>query len=181
MRIFPLQHTSGRFSLVSPAAFFGGCLIAVVVAFSIPLLPAFAATGPFADFTGNWSGTGTLQPQGGAIERIRCLAKYRPRGSSQREIDLELRCASDSYNFDLSGQFTADEKNQITGRWTERSRNVVGSALGRSSSNRIDIHAESSAFSADLGLVTSGRRQSVTIESHGGGQVVKATISLTRN
>jgi hypothetical protein len=181
MRIFPLQHTSGRFLLVSRAAFFGGCLIAAVSAFSMPQLPALAATGLFADFNGNWSGTGTLQPEGGTVERIRCLAKYRPRGSSQREIDLELRCASDSYNFDLSGQFTADEKNQITGRWTERSRNVVGTALGSSSGNRIDIHAESSAFSADLGLVTSGRRQAVTIQSHGGGQVVKATISLTRN
>jgi hypothetical protein len=181
MRIFPLQHTFGRFSLASPAAVFGGCLIAVVSAFSIPQLPAMAATGPFADFTGNWSGTGTVRPEGGAIERIRCLAKYRPRGSSQREVDLELRCASDSYNFDLSGQFTADEKNQISGRWTERSRNIGGTAIGNASSERLDVHVESSGFAADLAIVTRNRRQGVTIDSHGGGQIVKATISLTRN
>ena len=181
MRIFPLQHTSGRFSLVSRAAFFGGCLIAAVSAFSMPQLPALAATGPFADFNGNWSGTGTLQPEGGTVERIRCLAKYRPRGSSQREIDLELRCASDSYNFDLAGQFTADDRNEITGQWTERSRNTGGTAIGRANGDRLDVHVESGGFAADLVMVTRNRRQSVTIDSQGGGQIVKASISLSRN
>jgi hypothetical protein len=176
-----LQRTFGRFSPFSPAALLGCCLIALVSAFFIPLLPTAAATGPFADFSGSWSGTGTVRNGGNAPERIRCNANYRPRGSSQHEVDLQLRCASDSYNFDLAGQFTADDHNEITGQWTERSRNTGGTAIGRANGERLDVHVESGGFAADLVMVTRNRRQSVTIDSQGGGQIVKASISLSRN
>ena len=177
----PLQRTFGRFSALSPAIFLGCYLMALVAAFSIPLPPAWAAEGPFGEFAGGWSGTGTLRPNNGAAERIRCNASYRQRGSSQHEIDLQLRCASDSYNFDLSGQFTADEQNQISGRWTERTRNVGGTAVGNARGDRLQIHVESSGFAADLVMVTRNRRQSVTIDSQGGGQIVKASITLSRS
>jgi hypothetical protein len=176
-----LQRTYGRISPSSPAALLGCCLIALVAAFFIPLLPAAAASGPFADFSGSWSGTGTVRTGGNAPERIRCVANYRQRGSSQHEVDLQLRCASDSYNFDLAGQFTADDRNEITGQWTERSRNTGGTANGRANGERLDVHVESGGFAADLVLVTRNRRQSITIDSQGGGQVVKASISLSRN
>lgn len=176
-----MQRTFGRFSPFSPAALLGCCLIALVSAFFIPLLPTAAATGPFADFSGSWSGTGTVRTGGNAPERIRCNANYRQRGSSQHEVDLQLRCASDSYNFDLAGQFTADDRNEITGQWTERSRNTGGTAIGRANGERLDVHVESGGFAADLVMVTRNRRQSVTIDSQGGGQVVKASISLSRN
>jgi hypothetical protein len=153
----------------------------MVSAFAIPLLPAWAATGPFADFAGNWSGSGTLRAGGAAAERIRCTANYRQLGSSHHEVDLRLSCTSDSYSFDLSGQFTADERNNVTGFWTDHSRNIGGTAAGRAQGNRLVIHTESSAFSANLVLVTHNRRQSVTIDSQGGGQTVKASISLGRN
>jgi hypothetical protein len=153
----------------------------MVSAFFIPLLPTAAATGPFADFSGSWSGTGTVRTGGNAPERIRCNANYRPRGSSQHEVDLQLRCASDSYNFDLAAQFTADDRDEITGQWTERSRNTGGTAIGRANGERLDVHVESGGFAADLVMVTRNRRQSVTIDSQGGGQIVKASISLSRN
>jgi len=172
-----VQHTFRRLSPY--LMLLAGCLGAAALAYSAAP-PALAASGPFANFSGSWTGTGTLRPQGGAAERIRCKAQYRPRGSSEHEVDLQLRCASDSYNFDLSGQFTADEKDQITGRWTERSRNVGGTAIGNAQGERLQIHTESSAFSADLVIVTRNRRQSVTIDSQGGGQIVKASIALSR-
>jgi hypothetical protein len=141
--------------------------------------PAAAAAGPFGDFNGSWSGTGTIKSGDNPTERIRCTATYRPRGAS--DITLALRCASDSYNFDLSGEFQADERNQISGRWTERSRNVGGTAIGYAHGDRLQIHVESSAFSADMVMVTRSRRQSVTINSQGGGQIVKASITLRRS
>ena len=122
-----------------------------------------------------------MRPENGAAERIRCKAIYRLRGSSAHEIDLELRCASDSYNFDLTGQFTADDQNNISGNWDERSRSVGGTAIGNAHGDRLQLHVESGGFSAELIMVTRGRSQSVTINSHGGGQVVKATISLSRS
>ena len=152
----------------------------LVSVISIAQTPLWAADGPFHDFDGSWSGTGTLRPSNGAAERIRCNATYRPRGSSQHEIDLQLRCASDSYNFDLSGQFTADEQNQVSGRWTERTRTVGGTAVGNAQGDRLQIHIESAGFAADMVMVTRNRRQSVTIDSQGGGQIVKASITLNR-
>lgn len=156
-----------------------GCLGAATLLYP-SVSPAIAASGPFADFSGKWSGTGTLRPEGGSAERIRCNAEYQPRGSSDHDVQLQLRCASDSYNFDLTGEFTADEKNQITGRWTERTRNVGGTAIGSAQGERLQIHTESSAFSADLNVVTRGKKQNVSIDSQGGGQIIKASITLTR-
>jgi hypothetical protein len=163
------------------AAFAGAALSAFVAAVSIPALPVWAASGPFADFAGAWTGNGTLRPSGGASERIRCNANYRQRGSSESEIDLRLKCASDSYNFDLSGQFAADGSNNITGRWTERSRNIGGTVVGNARGDRLQLHIESSGFAATLVMTTRNRRQSVEIDSQGGGQAVKASITLNRS
>ncbi len=172
----PLQRSSAPFS---PAALFGGILI-LVSTFIGPLPSAQADDGPFHEFDGSWSGNGTLRPSNGTTERIRCNANYHSRGSSLREIDLQLRCASDSYNFDLSGQFTADEQNQVSGRWTERTRSVGGTAVGNAQGDRLQLHVESNGFAADLVMLTRNRRQSVTINSQGGGEIVKASITLSR-
>ena len=141
--------------------------------------PAVAQSGPFAEFAGSWSGSGTLRPENGAAERIRCNATYRPGG--QRAVDLSLRCASDSYNFDLVGQFSADEQNQVSGRWTERSRSTGGTAVGMAQGDRLQLHIESAGFAADVVMVTRNRRQSVDIDSHGAGQIVRAIITLNRS
>lgn len=156
-----------------------GCAILCILG-GLHADPASAASGPFAEFPGNWSGDGTIR-QGDSTERIRCTASYRLRGSTEHDIDLALRCASDSYNFDLAGQFQADESNQVSGRWTERSRSIGGTAIGNARGARLQIHVESSAFSADLVMTTKGRRQAVTIDSQGGGQIVKASMTLQRN
>ncbi|HEY6027832.1 MAG TPA: hypothetical protein VIV09_13120, partial [Pseudolabrys sp.] len=87
---------------------------------------------------------------------------------------------SDSYNFDLTGQFSADDGNRITGQWTERTRNIGGSVIGTVRGESLQVHVESSGFAADLSMLTRGRRQSVTIDSQGGGQTVKASITLSR-
>lgn len=144
------------------------------------VVTASAGEGPFGDFRGHWSGTGTIKPSDKPTERIRCDATYRPRGSTQHEIDLQLRCDSDSYKFDLSGQFQADESNNISGNFTERTRGVGGTVVGNAQGPRIQIHVESSGFSATMVLVTKGVRQTVNIDAQGGGQFVKASITLHR-
>ncbi len=173
-----LQLTFSRFS---SAVLLGCCFALMASAFVVPLPPAWAEGGPFADFAGLWSGAGTLRPENGAAEQIRCNANYSQRGSSQREVNLQLRCASDSYNFDMTGEFSADESNQVSGRWTERTRSVGGTAVGNAQGDRLQLHIESAGFAADVVMVTRNRRQSVTIDSHGGGQIVKASITLNRS
>jgi len=139
-----------------------------------------AAAGPFSGFNGRWSGTGKVRTQD-KTERIRCKANYRVGDSSGHEAKLELTCKSDSYSFDLVGDFQADPSERIAGRWTERSRNIGGTVVGQARGNRMQILVESSAFAANLIMVTHGKRQSVGIDSHGGGQAVKASIDLHRN
>lgn len=171
-----------RFPLfrLSPRKAVTGLALAVALGWA-GVQVAAAASGPFADLQGRWSGTGTIREQGQTPERVRCSADYRPRGSTGHEIDLGLRCNSDNYNFDLSGQFQADSGNQISGRWTERSRGIGGTVVGNIRGNRIQIHVESSAFAATVYLTTRDRQQSVTIDSQAAGQVVQASITLRRN
>jgi hypothetical protein len=157
------------------------CLAGFAAAFIAGgMLSPALAEGPFSEFPGSWSGTGKIRVQGQNPERLRCKANYRPRGSSEREIDLHLSCDSDSYKFDLVGQFTADESNKLSGRWSENSRNVGGTAIGNIKGERMDIHVESSAFSANLSMQTKGKQQKISFDAHGGGQVVDSSITLRR-
>jgi len=174
--ILTLTQISPRSNLLRAA----GCALLLLLWTSGGLQPAWAESGPFAGFEGHWSGTGTIKPADKPAERIRCDATYRPRGSSQHEVDLQLRCESDSYKFDLAGQFQADEGNHISGSFTERTRGVGGSVVGNAHGDRMQIHVESSAFSATMVLTTRGRSQSVSIDAQGGGQFVKASITLHR-
>ena len=66
-----------------------------------------AAAGPFSGFNGRWSGTGKVRTQD-KTERIRCKANYRVGDSSGHEAKLDLTCKSDTYSFDLVGDFQAD-------------------------------------------------------------------------
>ena len=157
-----------------------GCVLLLVLLTVAGLELVSAASVPFAGFDGHWSGTGTIKPADKPTERIRCDATYRPRGSSQHEVDLQLRCDSDSYKFDLSGQFQADEGNHVSGSFTEQTRGMGGNVVGNARGERMQIHVESSAFSATMVLVTRGRSQSVSIDAQGGGQFVKASLTLHR-
>jgi hypothetical protein len=117
---------------------------------------------------------------GQSPERLRCKANYRPRGNNDTQVDLQLTCDSDSYKFDLVGQFAVDSDEKLSGRWTENSRNVGGTAIGDVRGNRIEIHIESSAFAANLAMVTRGKQQKISFDAHGGGQVVDSSITLRR-
>ena len=153
-------------------------LTAGVAAVMLAVLPA--AAGPFSGFPGSWSGTGKIRVQGQSPERLRCKANYRARGSSDRQLDLQLTCDSDSYKFDLVGDFEVDDSDKLSGRWSENSRNVGGTAIGSVKGDRMQIHIESSAFSANLNMTTKGKSQKISFDAHGGGQVVDSSITLSR-
>jgi hypothetical protein len=143
----------------------------------VAMQQASAESGPFAALPGAWSGTGMIRLED-KTERIRCQASYRLLG--EHDVQLQLKCESDSYKFDLSGDFQADANNKISGRWTEHSRTIGGIAIGVAHGNRLQFHFESSALSGDLLMLTRSRSQSVTIDSFGGGQIIKASITLQR-
>lgn len=137
--------------------------------------PAFAE-GAFAGLAGSWSGNGTVSLSNGSRERIRCRATYSV-GSGGNSLQQSLRCASDSYHFDLRSDVRSDGSS-LTGSWSEITRNVNGSISGRVRGNQIDALVEAAGFSASITIVTSGGRQSVSIRSQG--EISGAAISLSR-
>ena len=78
--------------------------------------------------TGKPSRVGMRMTSDGSKERIRCKANYRGSGGGN-QLALTLRCASDSYKFDLSSNVTSSG-DRISGNWSEASRNVNGSLQG---------------------------------------------------
>ncbi|ETR74814.1 hypothetical protein X566_18525 [Afipia sp. P52-10] len=132
-------------------------------AFMLVASPAFAQSGPFAGMEGNWTGTGHILIKDGGSERIRCRASYKVE-SAGAGLHQILRCASDSYRFDLTTNVTASG-NSISGSWSETSRNINGTVGGRVSGSDINALVEANGFSATFAMQTRGNRQTVAIRS----------------
>ena len=138
--------------------------------------PAFA--GPFSGLAGSWSGSGHISLSDGTRERIRCRAHYAV-GNDGNMLQQSLRCASDSYNFELRSDVES-HGGRITGNWNESTRQIGGTLSGRARHGRIEVSVQNPNFSARLTLISHGRHQSVIIRSSGGGQFTGASISLAR-
>ena len=136
-----------------------------------------AATSPFVAIAGTWSGGGILNTTDGTQERLRCRASYDV-GGAGTELRLNLKCASDSYNFDLAGDVQY-RGGAITGSWNEASRNASGSISGRASGGHIEAFARGDSFSADLSLTTQGNRQTVSIHPQGT-SITAVSLALDR-
>lgn len=135
------------------------------------------AGGPFAGFSGAWSGTGTVALSDGTVERIRCKANYKVDGSGTG-LRQTLRCASDSYKFDLTSDVTSNG-GRISGNWSEASRNLNGSLQGTAGGGEIQVFVEANGFAANLTLRTSGNRQTVQINSKG--EIRGVNITMVRS
>jgi hypothetical protein len=152
-------------------------LLVVALALGANAAPA-APVSPFASLAGSWSGGGTLATADGQQERLRCRASYDVAGSGS-EVRLSLRCASQSYNFDLSGD-AAYRGGAISGSWSESSRNASGTISGHASGDRIEAAARGDNFSANLSLTTQGNRQTVSIRPQGA-NVTAVSLALSRS
>ena len=97
-----------------------GLLLAVLW---LPGSTAQAATSPFTAMAGSWSGGGVIDTSDGGRERLRCRAAYDV-GAAGTQLRLNLRCASDSYTFDLASDVQY-RGGAISGSWSEASRNAV--------------------------------------------------------
>jgi len=139
----------------------GAAAIALVLSTS----GGHAQSRPFAGFDGAWSGNGTVSLSDGSSERVRCRAQYTV-DSTGLGLKQTLRCASDSYKFDLTSDVKS-EGNRVSGQWNEASRNIFGSLQGTAGGGRIDVMVEAPGFTASLTLRTSGNKQTVQISSKG--------------
>ena len=140
------------------AAVIGAALLVSVAA-------SHAQSGPFAGLGGTWSGNGTVELSDGTTERIRCKADYKVNDTGLN-LKQNLRCASDSYKFDLTSDVTSQGE-RISGNWSEASRNVFGNLQGTAGGGRIEVFVEAAGFAASLLVNTNGKKQTVQISSKG--------------
>lgn len=152
----------------------GALLLASLLA---PQQGAQAEAGPFAALNGTWSGVGNITTSGGLRERLRCRASYQVADVGD-QLRLTLRCASDSYKFDLSGE-VEHRDGTISGSWTEASRNASGTISGRANGERVEAAAKGESFSVNLSLTTRGNRQVVAMQSVGA-EVTDVSITLNK-
>jgi len=155
----------------------------LVLSAALAALPAFTASisaqqpGPFTILAGKWSGSGNIAVTNGNKERIRCRAQYQV-GSAGANVRLELRCASDSYKFELQSNVRY-QGGEVRGDWGERTRGAAGQLTGRVKGPQIEVRVEGPTFAALLSLTTRGDKQSISIKAPGG-QMTEANISLNR-
>ena len=141
--------------------------------------PASAQEGPFKSLAGAWSGSGRLSLGSGDTEPIRCRANYKT-GQGGATVVLQLRCASDSYKFELHGNVRYQD-GRVRGDWSESTRGAAGQVYGTVNGEQIDVRVESQTFSALLSLTTRGDRQSISIKAPSGSQMSEASITLKRS
>lgn len=149
----------------------------VGAALMLSLSASYAQSGPFAGFNGAWSGNGTVALSDGTTERIRCKADYKVDGTGLG-LKQNLRCASDSYKFDLTSDVTS-QGDRISGRWSEASRNIFGDLQGTAGGGQIDVFVEANGFAANLSLKTNGNKQTVQINSKG--EIRGVTITMVKS
>ena len=167
------RYMNGRLAVVR-GIFFGALAFFVAL---ISSSASYAQAGPFEGLAGNWSGRGTVTLDDGSTERIRCRATYAV-SSSGTGLNQSLTCASDSYRFELKSDLVA-KGSDISGTWSEASRNVSGNISGRGSNGNIQVEASAPGFTSNISLTTRGNKQSVVIRAES--QFKGATVSLTRS
>ena len=125
---------------------------------------------------GTWSGPGTITVNG-AKERLRCRANYSV-SNSGATVDLAIRCASDSYKFDLQGGVNYTN-GAVSGTWSESAHGAAGTISGVVKDGRVQVSATGPYFSALLSMNTRGNTQSISLNSPGS-QISSVTISLNK-
>jgi hypothetical protein len=136
--------------------------------------PSQAQSSAFAGMAGTWSGGGTVTLDDVSNERIRCRASYKVMGAS---MQMSLTCASDAYKFNLAADVVA-AGGEVTGNWTESSRNVGGSIQGRGANGSFQVVAQAAGFAANIALKTTGNKQQIVLRADS--QFRAANISLSK-
>src|ERR1700730_1537526 len=174
----PLSAGGKRMRFISLRSFTAAQNAAlVVVALLHAPVPSYAQQSPFAGLSGSWSGGGFLRLDNGQRERLRCRANYHVEENGRR-LQQNLRCASDSYRFDIDSNIAA-ENGELTGSWSETNRNISGNLSGRVNGGQIQARIDGAGFSARSVVTTRGNRQLVIIQSPGH-EVSEVSVPLTR-
>ena len=149
--------------------------IILAAAYGMPITASHADSGPFDGYSGPWSGTGTIQIADAGAERIRCKGSANA-DASGNNLRQSLRCASDSYRFDLSTDLRANG-GALSGFWSEASRGINGTVSGKINGGNITALVETNGYVATFNISTKGGKQSIVISSPGPIRGVNISLS----
>ena len=129
---------------------------------------------------GDWRGAGTVQPIGGAKERISCRVNYRTNGPS---IAQQISCAGTDYKFD-AGASVSCEGNKVTGTWNEQVANNTGRVTGNIRGKDLILEVAGPNFTGRFNVkFIADNRHTLTItqfDPGAGRQMPIATIALNK-
>ncbi len=153
-----------QFPSISPRVI-AGTLLAAGLATGFPGA-AVRAEGPFAPFTGAWSGAGQVKMAGGQTEPIKCKVYYT--NKSANELTLALRCASASAKIEMRASLT-NANGAVSGTWEERSYNATGTASGKANGSDLKLAIEGGGLTGQMTVHANGGSQNVSITTNGAG------------
>jgi hypothetical protein len=130
--------------------------------------------GPFANFAGNWRGSGRVVTTDGKSERLTCRANYSV-GAGAESVSQALVCASDSYRVDIRSSIVVNG-HDIEGNWQEATHNANGGIVGTMDDGLLEGVVRCPGFSARISVKTTGRKQIVAIHPDG---TAVATVDIT--
>jgi hypothetical protein len=140
----------------------GGLKVAsAVVLLGLAAAPVRAADNPFSAMVGQWNGNGTVTYASGTKERLRCRVRYDQ--NAEDTILQTLRCASDSYKFQINA-FYRNTAGKLNGHWEELTLQVSGSITGDvTPTGKITGDLHGPGFEASVLVDTDGDQQTVNI------------------
>lgn len=180
------SHSTGRFmkkakslrmvvaGLATAAFVFGPAMSTAMAACSADGLQLIK------NLNGNWRGSGTVKPIGGADERISCRVGYQGAGA---RVSQNITCAGTDYKIEASADVTCDD-NKVSGVWSEKVANNTGRVKGQIDGERLSIDVEGANFQGRIAVkVSSAAKHSLTItqfDPGAGRHVPVATVSLSK-
>ena len=132
---------------------------------------------PIELLPGRWTGWGEMTLDGGAVEKVKCIATYFS-DDGGRELRHNLRCASTNYRINAAARLSV-MRGKVTGKWEERTYSNSGAVSGDVVRDGISVNIVGEAFEASLKVETSKCRQTMNILPKGIG-VTRIAVDLAK-
>jgi hypothetical protein len=122
-------------------------------------ISAKAASNPFEQLSGDWTGGGTVTPAKGGPKKVDCNATYKVAGSN---LSQDLTCTGDDYEIEVKLKL-ADKSGKVKGTWTEAIYDASGAVTGTAKPNLIHAIIRGDKFSGRMSITVTDVGHSINI------------------
>lgn len=115
------------------------------------------------EFSGYWSGLGTVTWTNGSTEQVKCVATYRPAADIVRQ---SLRCASQGYSISAAVELKV-AGSDVSGTWEEKTYSANGAITGKVNDRGFVLSIVGPTFTADMTVDHTTCKQAIDIAPKG--------------